>query len=125
MSANIANQTGPNGHPVGYDDNGDFVEWIPDEEAEQNDGKPVPLVLRRGDDSIKKAYDRLWAKVWWNRHMASGEAAAGRDAARVIEEKYGLDFLEPGDDVEWGVCTGKMMALAWILGAEWEEAGDT
>jgi hypothetical protein len=124
MSANITNQTGPNGHTVGYDDNGDFVEWIPDE-AKQNDGKPWPLVLRRGDDSIKRASERFDAKVWWNRHMAAGEPAAGRDAARGVEEKYGLDFLEPGDDIEWGICLGKKMALAWVLGLEWDEAGDT
>jgi len=116
VSANLKNQTGPNGHPVGYDDNGDFVEWIPDE------GKPWPLVLRRGDDSIKKAYERFRAKVWWNRHMAHGEP---RDAARGVEEKYGLEFLEPGDDIEWGICLGKMMAVAWVLGMEWDEAGDT
>ena len=124
MSANNANQTGPNGHTVGYDDNGDFVEWIPDERG-QNDGKPLPLVLRRGDDSIKKAYETFLDKVWWNRHMAHGEPAAGRDGARGVEEKYGLEFLEPGDDIEWGICLGKMMALAWVLGMEWEDAGDT
>jgi hypothetical protein len=124
MSENIANETGPNGHSVGYDDNGDFVEWIPDEGG-QNDGKPWPLVLRRGDDSIAKAHERFWDKVWWNRHMGGGEPAAGRDAARGVEEKYGLEFLEPGDDIEWGICLGKKMALAWVLGMEWEAAGDT
>jgi hypothetical protein len=123
MSAN-ANQTGPNGYTVGCDDNGDLVEWIPDEGG-QNDGKPLPLVLRRGDHSIEKAYERFWDKVWWNRHMSLGEPAAGRDAARGVEEKYGLEFLEPGDDIEWGICLGKMMALAWVLGMEWEAAGDT
>ena len=121
MSANVTKQTGPNGHTVGYDDDGDFVEWIPDEGG-QNGGKPVPLVLRRGVHSIKDAYERFRDKVWWNRHMAHGEP---RDAARGVEEKYGLEFLEPGDDIEWGICLGKMMALAWVLGMEWEDAGDT
>jgi hypothetical protein len=124
VSSNDSIETGPNGYPVGYDDNGDFVEWIPDEKG-QNGGKPWAAVLRRGHESISEEYAKLWEKVWWNRHMGSGERAVGREAARRIEKEYGLDFLEPGDDIEWGICLGKMMALGWVLGMEWEEAGDT
>ena len=81
--------------------------------------------MTRRNAVVKAEYDRLRDKVWWNRHMGGGEPKVGRIAARCMEDKYGMDFLHPGDDIEWGICLGKMMALAWVLGAEWDEAGDT
>lgn len=49
----------------------------------------------------------------------------GEDVARGIEDRYGKDFLDPGDDIEWGITLGKMMALAWALGSDWDGACDT
>lgn len=129
----IENQTGPNGHPVGYDDDGNYVEWVPDDDG-QNDGDPWPIIMRRNENHISAEYQRLWDKVWWNRHMSHCRAASasecpkhglGCDPARGLEDRYGKEFLYPGDDVEWGICQGKMMALAWVLGSEWEGSGDT
>lgn len=127
----IHDQTGPNGHPVGYADNGDYVEWVPDEEDDT--GPRWPLILRRNDSDISKEYQKLWDKVWWNRHMShhkpglecNDEPGIGCDAARALEEKYGRQFLEPGEQVEWGITQGKMMALAWVHGSDWEGSGDT
>lgn len=82
-------------------------------------------MTRRPTSEISAEYKRFWDKVWWNRHMGGGEPEVGKPAARGLEDRYGKDFLDPGDDIEWGICVGKMMALAWVLGAEWEEAGDT
>lgn len=128
----LENQKGPNGHPVGYNDNGDLVEWIPDDD-EQNDGEPWPLIMRRSDKSIDQEYKRLWDKVWWNRHMSrhkngcecTNQPMIGCDAARTIVDKYGREFLDPGNDVEWGITQGKMMALAWVHGSDWDGSGDT
>lgn len=81
---------------------------------------------------IQTEYGKLWDKVWWNRHMSHDgnpeipdEIDSGRAAARGVEDRWGKDFLDPGDDVEWGICQGKMMALAWVMGADWDESGDT
>ena len=87
----------------------------------------------RSRADILQEYDRWWDKVWWNRHMShhtpghdcSDESMIGCDGARIIVDKYGLEFLEPGDDLEWGIATGKMMALAWACGSDWDSSGDT
>jgi hypothetical protein len=81
--------------------------------------------MTRPEETIRNEQQKLWDKVWWNRHMALGEPEAGRDAARTLEDKYGKGWLIPKSEIDWGICLGKMMALAWVLGAEWEEAGDT
>ena len=82
---------------------------------------------------IRSEYDRIWDKVWWNRHMsghATGcncetEPMVGCDAARVIQKRWGKDALDPVNDIQWGITIGQLTALGWALGAEWEEAGDT
>jgi hypothetical protein len=80
------------------------------------------IIVARPEETIRKEHKKLWDKVWWNRHMAIGEPEAGRDRAKTLEDKYGKEFLTPKNEVEWGICIGQMMALAWVLGAEWDEA---
>jgi hypothetical protein len=119
-------EIGPNGYRVGYTDQGDKVEWIPDEEEP---GEEWPLILRRGDKAISEAYNEFWDKVWWNRHQALKASRdtgddIGEQAARRIQRKYGKKNLL-FDEYAWGFVSGKMSALAWVLGAEWDESLDT
>lgn len=79
----------------------------------------------RTKKEILSEHNKLWDKVWWNRHMSFGEPLVGQEPARGIEDRWGKDFLNPGDDIEWGICLGKMMALGWVQGMEWDESGDT
>lgn len=74
---------------------------------------------------IRNEYAKLWEKVWWNRHHAAGAPDAGKAEAAKIELRWGKKALLPGDDVEWGITQGRMQALAWVMGSEWYEAGDT
>jgi len=98
---------------------------------------------------IVDTIDELVTKVWYNRHQVSREQiedgkiklvdkevfpikdhsrrpiqrdiwkGALKTAAKV-EKKYGIENLGPWDDFEWGLINGKLSALRWALGDEWD-----
>ena len=133
----IPDEVGPNGGPVGLNKNGDQVEVLPDDE--EDDGSWT-LILLRSVRTIAAQYDEFREKVWWNRHqcwldrLGTGEETltpqcrpifdeAQRQANRILA-KHGVENLIM-DDFELGFVNGQMAALAWVTGAEWDEAGDT
>ena len=119
-------EVGPNGYAVEYTKDGDKVEWIPEEEAP--DGRWA-LLLRRNDKAILEQQEEFWDKVWYNRKLIWLERGrelpdGSSEAMREIEERYGRENLV-FSDFEWGLLSGRLSALAWVMGAEWDESLDT
>ncbi|MNR48013.1 hypothetical protein D3C85_1671910 [compost metagenome] len=88
--------------------------------------------------------DELTDKIWYNRHcnrihdIATGRVklipdgterysndaihegiwAGALAAAAAVEAKY--EDTGPWYDFEWGMLNGKLSALRWVLGDEWD-----
>lgn len=98
---------------------------------------------------IVDAIDLLTDQVWYNRHMVRKEKVdagitklvdketfpvadhatrpiqkdiweGALKAAARLEKEIGLEALGPWDDFEWGMINGKLSALRWVLGDEWD-----
>lgn len=100
----------------------------------------------RGLTEMLAAQDLLFHQVWFNRHWGLRIAieegrhklvdayTPGRNqdetvrsvwtlalkAAERVERKYGRKNLGPWDDFEWGMINGKLSALRWVLGDDWD-----
>ena len=85
-------------------------------------------------DEILAAEQEMFDRVWYDRSMLHEQQledagdhdkverlrqVAGPGRARV-EATYGIDNLSPYDKFEWGMINGKLSALRWVLGSEWD-----
>lgn len=96
---------------------------------------------------IMEAHTEFWEKIWYDRHFSmrqkmdrnekalfkKAEKAFAKDpetaegnwngvlrAVRRIEEKYGKENLGPWSSFEWGMLNGKLSAINWVTGDEWD-----
>lgn len=99
---------------------------------------------------ILDAEELLFRQVWYNRHMnlrleiERGDVRivtkkefeeldgyrpevvvdtvwqSALKAARKTEDEVGRELLGPWDDFEWGMINGKLSAIRWVLGDEWD-----
>jgi hypothetical protein len=87
----------------------------------------------RTQAEILAAEQEIFDRVWYERklviedRLASGDEeirpdilAGMRKYMREVEAKLGKDNLGPYDDFEWGMINGKLSALRWVLGDEWD-----
>lgn len=101
----------------------------------------------RNFSEITKAEEELVSKVWYSRHkyrehlIQTGKIKLVKDneyefgksqgviidhiwegalsSAKKVEELYGIENLE-FDAFEWGMINGKLSALRWVIGDEWD-----
>ena len=103
----------------------------------------------RSLSELLKAEDLLFHQVWYTRHwnlrikIKDGDVKlvdkesyprnshepetclkdvwlGALRAAKRVEKKYGNKNLGPWDDFEWGMINGKLSAIRWMLGDEWD-----
>lgn len=69
--------------------------------------KLIPDGEDRGMDPLgKRIHEGVWKRA--------------AEAARRKEKQYGLEELGPWDDFEWRMINGKLSALRWVLGDDWD-----
>jgi hypothetical protein len=83
----------------------------------------------RNWEEIRDAEEEMFDRVWYERKLvgmqqegAEGEhyralSAYGR---AQVEAKYGVENLGPYTEFEWGMINGKLSALRWVTGSEWD-----
>ncbi|WP_292479631.1 hypothetical protein [Mesorhizobium sp.] len=54
------------------------------------------------------------------RLITEGTWKGAREAARRTQEEVGIENLGPWTDFEWGMLNGKLSALHWVTGDEWD-----
>jgi hypothetical protein len=72
-------------------------------------------------------------RIWYNRHQSLKERVltgktevdakiwqGALEAAKRVEQKYGEENLWHDSDFEWGLINGKLSALRWIMGDDWD-----
>jgi hypothetical protein len=85
----------------------------------------------RTEEEISEAELEFYEKVWYGRHrsledkpsMSKADRDIRQEADKVaaeLEEKYGIEELGPKSDFGWGMLSGKLSALRWVLGDEWD-----
>lgn len=98
---------------------------------------------------ILEEMDLLFHQVWYNRHQVLQQKIQrgkvkiieeetfpvknhnrrpiqrdvwemAQKVAKRVEKQYGRENLGPWDDFKWGIINGKLSALRWVLGDEWD-----
>ncbi len=115
----------------------------------KNSKSSLPESVRHIDE-IADAERLLFLQVWFNRRVKAlftnqrGEIVINEDGSRPIEsgdlpplpdaryrdealalvqdsfKRYGHEKFGPWTDFEWGMINGKLSAIRWMLGDEWD-----
>jgi hypothetical protein len=100
------------------------------EEVEFLQSEDEPRTYGEIFEASEEHFDKVWyvrslilqEKIEDGRHepLAPDIAAGAEAARRRIEERYGAENVGPWDDWHWGFVNGKLSALRWVLGSEWD-----
>jgi restriction endonuclease len=87
----------------------------------------------RAENEILEAEQEFFDRVWYDRKIGLEERIekgkttvdpeiwkGAQKAMKEVEARYGKRNLGPYSDSEWGMVNGKLSALRWILGDEWD-----
>lgn len=87
----------------------------------------------RSEEEVYEMMERFSDQIWYNRHQGLKRRLANKqttvdpeiwkgalNSAKRVEEKYGEENLWHESDFEWGMINGKLSALRWLTGDEWD-----
>jgi hypothetical protein len=86
----------------------------------------------RNWEEIREAEEEMFDRVWYQRSLyfehreeeKGGDVEASRRITgpprALVEAKYGAENLGPYTDFDWGMINGKLSALRWVTGSEWD-----
>jgi hypothetical protein len=87
----------------------------------------------RTEEEVYSALERLVDQIWYNRHQVLKDRIVKKKeivnpeiwegalaAAKRMEKKYGEENLWHESDFEWGMLNGKVSALRWLMGDDWD-----
>lgn len=86
----------------------------------------------RNWEEIHAAEEEFFDRIWYQRsmyfeHREEEEGGDLEPSRRItgpprarVEAKYGAENLGPYSDFEWGMINGKLSALRWVTGSEWD-----
>ncbi|MER8883004.1 PIN domain-containing protein [Mesorhizobium sp. M0816] len=79
--------------------------------------------VERGDTKVvtKKQWEAAKPRDRNNGVIVDSIWEGALEAARKTEEEVGLENLGPWTDFEWGMVNGKLSAIRWVLGEDWDE----
>lgn len=127
----------------------ELLKEVDPELLEEQDAEHNFTMEPRRLSEILEAEHLLFRQVWYNRHWnlridieegrhhVVAEADYSRSpyrpdqtldtiwagalaAAKKTEDEVGVENLGPWDDFEWGMLNGKLSAVRWVLGDEWD-----
>lgn len=127
----------------------DLIRWVDPVLLADHDSEFNYSQQPRRLSEILEAENLLFRQVWYNRHwnlrisIEEGKHhvvpekdysrnpyrsdqtldtvwAAALAAANKTENEVGIENLGPWDDFEWGMINGKLSALRWVLGDDWD-----
>ncbi len=102
------------------------------------------MTAMRNKGELEVVEQELVDKIWYNRHQIRKQKISDHTtwlveeatslpnttpkdiwegalkAATRVEETYGIENLGPHSDFEWGMLNGKLSALRWALGEDWD-----
>jgi hypothetical protein len=97
--------------------------------VEESDFQEEPRTLKE----ILEAEQEFFDRIWYERHLVFRDKYESGEHEGVSEETYKMaleaaervkarrpDLRPVNDDFEWGMWNGKLSALRWILGSEWD-----
>jgi hypothetical protein len=125
--------------------------WPQDAVDLANESLRIDLVPPRRIAAIAEVEEELNAKRWYDRFQMRADRVRKKEIkivnsgenpptysdkaidrflwerevayAKRLEQKYGKKNLGPYTDFEWGMLAGKLSAIRWVMGDEWDELG--